>query len=148
MSQTPDQIESTIDRTRANLHSNVQELEDKVKSVTDWRQLFAKSPGAMTAAAFGAGALLATLIRTRKSSTAGAQAFAPARSPLNGHSEPAQPKPQALETWDLIKNAVVGVAATKITGYLGELMPGFEEQLRKSQRSDDNPPATSPGSVM
>jgi hypothetical protein len=65
MGQTSDQITSDIHQTRAELKSNLRELETRVKSATDWRAQFRKHPGAMAAAAVVGGALLSALIRRR-----------------------------------------------------------------------------------
>jgi hypothetical protein len=65
MGQTSDQITSGIDQTREELKSNLQELETRVKSATDWRSHFQKRPGAMVIAALLGGALLSSVIGTR-----------------------------------------------------------------------------------
>jgi hypothetical protein len=52
---------------RDNLGSNLNELERKVKSVTDWRQHFQSSPMTMIGVAFGGGILLATMMGGRRS---------------------------------------------------------------------------------
>ena len=59
MAEAPNEIENHIENTREHLGSNLQELEQKVKSVTDWRYYFRKNPMAMIGMAFGAGVLLA-----------------------------------------------------------------------------------------
>jgi hypothetical protein len=59
MDQTTNQIEAHIENTRENLGANLQELELKVKSATDWRHQFRRNPMAMLGAAFGGGVLLA-----------------------------------------------------------------------------------------
>jgi hypothetical protein len=64
MGQTTDQIETEIHKAREALRSNFEELENRVKAVTDWKQHFRKNPGTMFAAAFGVGALLATMARS------------------------------------------------------------------------------------
>jgi hypothetical protein len=61
--ETTDQIESRIEDSREDLRSNLQELEQKVKSVTDWRRQFQNHPTAMISAAFGGGLLLARILR-------------------------------------------------------------------------------------
>jgi hypothetical protein len=38
-----------------------------------------------------------------------------------------------LETWDNIEGALVGVAAFRLKSFLGESIPGFEEQLRGTE---------------
>jgi len=65
MGETTDQIATVIDRTREDLKSNLEELETRVKEVTDWRSHFRKSPGSMVVAALVGGALLSTLIAKR-----------------------------------------------------------------------------------
>ena len=62
MGQTTDQIVSDIDLTREDLKSNLEELESRVKDVTDWRVQFEKHPVAMVAVALVGGALLSSLI--------------------------------------------------------------------------------------
>jgi len=65
MDQTTDQIEAHIETTRENLGANLQELEQKVKSVTDWRRQFRENPMRMLGVAFGGGILLAFLLGRR-----------------------------------------------------------------------------------
>jgi len=62
MGETPSQIAEEIERTRAELGSNFQELGQKVKSATDWRRQFQNSPFFLMGLAFGAGLLLAKLV--------------------------------------------------------------------------------------
>ena len=62
MGQTTEQIESHIEHKRADLKSNLQELETRVKSATDWRHYFERHTGTMIAAAFGGGIVLSILI--------------------------------------------------------------------------------------
>jgi hypothetical protein len=141
MSQTPDDIASDIHRNRAELRSNLQELEHKVKSATDWRQIFAKHPGAMTGAAFGVGALLATMVGGRSRPEAEGQDGTHVTPTRKAQGSVSRQKHQAVQSWDNIKSAVVGLAATKVTRYLGELMPGFEGELRKMTAHDAPRPA-------
>ena len=63
MGQTSDEITSDIHQTRAQLQSNLHELETRVKAATDWRAQFRKRPAAMAAAALAGGALLSLLFR-------------------------------------------------------------------------------------
>jgi hypothetical protein len=60
--KTTDQIATDIDRSRDDLKSNLQELETRVKSVTDWRTQFDKHPGPMMAAALVGGLLLSAML--------------------------------------------------------------------------------------
>jgi hypothetical protein len=38
-----------------------------------------------------------------------------------------------LETWDNIKGALVGVAATRFKEFVGEVVPGFHEQFQRTE---------------
>jgi hypothetical protein len=65
MGQTTDQIESHIERKRAALKSNLEELESRFRAATDLRAHLKKHSGAMVAAAFGGGVLLSLLVGRR-----------------------------------------------------------------------------------
>jgi hypothetical protein len=62
MGKTSDQIAEDIHQSRENLKLNLQELETRVRSVTDWRGYAKKHPGAMAAAALAGGVFLSALI--------------------------------------------------------------------------------------
>lgn len=133
MGETTDQIERQIEHRRADLQSNLQELEDKVKSATDWREQFQKHPGVMVGAAFGGGILLSALVSGRGPHRA---SIASSANAANGGSSAAQPgkgTQEILQTWETIKSALVGVASTKFKGLLGEIVPGFSEHLAKTE---------------
>ena len=65
MGEVSDQITTHIYQTREDLKSNLEELETRMKAVTDWRGQFRKNPGPMVIAALSAGALLSALIGKR-----------------------------------------------------------------------------------
>jgi hypothetical protein len=146
MGQTTEHIETDIHKTREDLRSNFVELESKVKSVTDWKQPFRNNPGTMVAAAFGAGALLATMGRGRKRARAVMPLSSAGTRDVGGQDNAGlgRQKHQVLETWDGIKSALVGVAATEITGYLGKWVPGFQEHLNKADSTGKLPPPKGP----
>jgi hypothetical protein len=129
MGETTSQIENHIENKRADLRSNLQELESKVHSATDWRHYFRQYTGTMVAAAFGGGVLLSAMLGKEGRAGAGAAASAP-RS--DGRA-PGSQKHEILETFDTIKTALVGVAATKFKGMLGEVVPGFSEHVAKTE---------------
>ena len=130
MGQRTDQIENHIENTREDLKSNLQELETRVKTATDWKHYFAEHTGTMIAAAFGGGVLLATMLGGRSSRESLSQAGASAES-----SRPWSrgTKHEVLENLDSIKSALVGTATTKFKGILGEVVPGFAEHLAKAE---------------
>jgi hypothetical protein len=130
MGQRTDQIENQIENKREDLKSNLQELETRVKTATDWRHYFAEHTGTMIAAAFGGGVLLATMVGGRSNRASLSQP--------GGSSEPVRPfrtgtKHEVLENVDSINSALVGAAATRFKGILGENGPGFKEHLAKAE---------------
>jgi hypothetical protein len=129
MGETTNQIQSYIETKREDLGSNLAELENKVKSITDWREHFRSNPMTMVGVAFGGGVLLATLLRgnsRRRSSRH-----------INDsdvlHSGKGRQANKALETWDNIKGALIGVAATRFKDFVGEVIPGFHGQFRDTE---------------
>ena len=67
MGKTADQIANDIDQTRDDLKSNLEELESRLKAVTDWRVQVDRHPAAMVAAAMIGGALLSLITGKRRS---------------------------------------------------------------------------------
>lgn len=116
MGQTTDQVETRIENTREDLKSNLQELEGRVRSATDWRHYVNQNPGVMIAAAFGGGVLLSALMKKRRrvphTPLSSSARFGEARS-LQSRT-----KQNVLEKLDTIKAALVGAAATKVKGML------------------------------
>jgi len=136
MGQTTDQIENQIENKREDLKANLQELEARVKTATDWRHYFAEHTGTMIAAAFGGGALLAAMIGGRSSRGS--------RSPIErGSSEPTHlwtrgTNQEMVGTLgSIIKSALVGAAATKFKGILGEVVPRFTGHSKKVEGDRD-----------
>jgi hypothetical protein len=130
MGQRTDQIENQIETKREDLKSNLEELQTRVKTATDWRHYFAEHTGTMITAAFGGGVLLAAMVGGRSNRASLSQA--------GGSSEPARPwvrgtKHEVLENVDSIKSALVGAAATRFKDILGEVVPGFREHLAKAE---------------
>ena len=65
MGEASDRIATHIDQTRENLRSNLEELETRVKAVTDWRAQIRKHPGAMVVAVVAGGLILSALLGKR-----------------------------------------------------------------------------------
>jgi hypothetical protein len=150
MGETSDQIEKHIEEQRNELGENISELQEKVKSTVDWRAQFQHRPMTMMGIAFGGGMLLSTLIggrsrsnssssafddswyrNTNRESTPGTFASTPGGSSFD--TAGTREKSKVNETWDNIKGALLGVAATKFRGYVEQLVPGFEEHYRKCE---------------
>src|SRR5579871_6156975 len=112
MGQTTDQIEAHIEHTREDLGSNLYQLEQKVKSVTDWKYHVKTNPATMLTLAFGGGILLATMVGGSKKRR-GERSFTNHSGAPEPHAGSDHQKYKALETWDNIKGALIGVAATR-----------------------------------
>jgi len=115
-----------IEHTRAELGSNLQELEAKVKGVTNWRRQFDKSPFAMIGVAFGGGILLATALggSSRHSFSRGRWKWP--------FESAAGTRPGAFrQMWVTIKGAFIGVAAGKVPELL---IKSFRGSSRISKR--------------
>lgn len=120
MDQTTEQIEGQIRDKRQALRSNLQELEDKARSVTDWRQQVRVNPAAMLAVAFFGGMFAARIMPRR-----GRRG-----SPRKQGSESVSARgDEFTHAWQNIQGALMGVAANKVKNALAEVVPGFSEQL-------------------
>ena len=138
MGETSDQIAQHIRETRHDLSENISELEDKVKTAVDWRAQFEERPGTMMAVAFAGGLLLSAILPSMHSSRK--------QSSDNDWRPPANPdasdnmqtnydrKPgRASETLGALKGALIGIAANRLTCFINELLPGFEQEFSKAQ---------------
>jgi len=155
MGETSGQIERHIQETRNDLGDNFNELEEKVRTAVDWRAQFEERPMTMIALAFGGGVLLSALfpnLRSSRRKTDADRASAPpdleAAEPSNESRNAVDGKTkQALETWDALKGALVGVATSKLSGLVEELLPGFKQEFNKAQtgRSSDRSGSSTSG---
>jgi hypothetical protein len=131
MGEKSNQIERQIVVERGQLGQNLNELESKVQEITDWRMQFQKRPMLMIGVAAGGGLLLASMTGRRSRSR---RHYAEDRSePSYEHRRGTElQKNKALETFDTIKGAMIGVAANTFQDLLGQLIPGFREQFQKT----------------
>jgi hypothetical protein len=131
MGETSNQIEREIRVERTQLDRNLDDLQSKVEEVTNWRAQFQKRPMVMIGFAIGGGLLLGSVSGRRSTSR---------RYDANTRAGEGQPhrrgtelqKYKALETFDTIKGALIGVAANTFQDFLGQLIPSFREQFQKT----------------
>jgi hypothetical protein len=134
MGETSGEIERHIQETRNDLGDNFNELEEKVKTAVDWRAQFEARPMTMMAMAFSGGILLSALLPTGHSSRRRypeAPGTAPPERDVSTAFDGKANEP--LQTWDALKGALVGVAATKLSGFIDDLLPGFKQEFTKAQ---------------
>jgi hypothetical protein len=120
MGQRTERIESEIREERDRLRTNLDELGDRVRSATDWRRQFRDNPALGLGLAFGAGLLLASLLRP-----SGARPAQYAQRPESGRGQP----PNA---WGAVQRTLVGV----VTGALLDLVPAFRAHSREFRASE------------
>ena len=87
----------------------------------------------MVSVAFGGGIMLAAILGERKHRHGQDYARAAAGTQPNGQTSGASHK--AIETIDTIKNAIIGVAATKVKDFVGDIIPGFQEELQSCEEN-------------
>jgi Protein of unknown function (DUF3618) len=129
MDETANEIEAHIDRTRERLGSNLRELEDRVDAATDWREQFRERPLVFLGVAVVGGVVLGNVLG-RPSPTRG-RGDIDVR-PAVGRNGFVQG--QASELWSNVQAALVTLASARITEYIGELIPGFDEHYRRAER--------------
>ena len=132
MGETAYQIESHIEQTRHNLGSNLDELEQKVKSATDWRQHFQTMPMTMIGVALGGGILLAAMTGGHKRRR-GERAISSNPPASESRSFGSQVKQGSMQTFDHLKDALVGVAAVRLKDLVEDLIPGFRDQYQRAE---------------
>jgi hypothetical protein len=146
MGETSDQIVKQIRETRSDLSDNINELEDKVKTAIDWRAQFEENPGTVLGAAFVGGALLSALIPTMRGSHGvsgrgprnGDWSIPDARAAKSRETATSEAK-RPSETLSAVKIALVGLAASRLTNYINDLLPGFEHEFSKARSGQKNP---------
>lgn len=137
MDEAPNKIEAHIDRARERLGSNLRELENKVEAATDWREQFRARPHLFLGGAIAGGALLAAVFRPKSTphvfdATSESHLASFARNGVDAQEK-------ALELWSNVKGALLGVAAMRVTEYISELIPGFDEHYQRAAQSRDVP---------
>ncbi|GAC1666785.1 MAG: hypothetical protein NVS9B4_22530 [Candidatus Acidiferrum sp.] len=154
MGETSNEIERHIRDTREDLSENFSELEEKVRTAVDWRAQFEERPGTMLALAFGGGLLLSALFPSGRSSrndwtSESRWRTGPDRDASYGSGSASgvgfegtsnaaatsEKMRKASETWEALKVAAVGMATTKLSEFVEDLIPGFRQEFTKAQAS-------------
>ena len=123
MVETTSEIAAHIQATRDNLRSNLDELGDKVRSVTDWQQHYRNSPWMMMAVAGGAGLLLSVILGDRARGALGRGVSAPELQDLA--SRPTGEKGVRRNYFGELTGALIGVAASHAKSVINKLVLKF-----------------------
>lgn len=135
MGQTTNEIAAHIDSKRAELGSNLEALERKVKAATDWKRQYQLNTLPILGVAFGGGVLLATMLRSSNNRRRVADPFS-----TDGRAG----APGSLYLWHNVKGALANVAAAAFTDYVAKLVPGFRDQFEKIQSAYNAPNSGKP----
>lgn len=132
MVETAAQIEGFIEQRRERLGSNLDELEGKLMTATDWRGRFERRPMAWLGAVL-AGGVVVGLAATGRRRRASRELITdlPSRASsvvFDGVSD------EVSDVWRAVKSALLGVAASKVTEVIGEAVPGFREEFARTGR--------------
>ena len=143
MGEKAKRIESHIQQQRRECRDNLLELKQKVRRSVDWRVQCDERPMTMVGIAVGAGALLSILMGGRSRSRSEKSSWVD--RPRHFNDAPI-PRPDfesgasrvyhernAAGTWQILKGALLGLAATKLQGLVEDLLPGFQEEYRKAE---------------
>jgi hypothetical protein len=122
MGERPERIAKHIEAERSQLGSNLQELEHKVKTATDWRAQFQKHPMTMIGVAFGGGVMLSTLLgqprrRSVRRHWPSDDEDRKLGKEATHNTGTIRQKQHAAETWDNIKGALIGGSSRKVQGF-------------------------------
>jgi hypothetical protein len=138
MGESTSQIERDIAAERNELGRNLQLLENKARSLTDWRMHFRKHPFALMAVALGGGALLGVLSTRLNEIQATEPEYDEERflepeeprysQPSAFAASAARARRQFGDTWDHIADALLAVVSAKAIQFVANKVPGFREE--------------------
>jgi hypothetical protein len=139
MDKRSDQIEEQIHRTREDLRDNLNELEEKVRSALDWRTHFEQHPLTMLTVALGGGILLAAVLlpggngRQRRYSDASVRSHE-RMAAGQAESRTRKAERESNGSLDALKGAFMTAVASRIGGFLGQLLAGHRQETELGKR--------------
>jgi len=132
MDRATDRIEQHLDEEREALRSNLAELEDRVRSVVDWRRQFRGNTAALLGLACASGLLIGRMTARRTRAPAGREYWTPADGkPPTSYSD--HRRRELSVAWRSIESALIGLVAGKLQDMLLNLLRGFGEQVARRQ---------------
>ena len=142
MGETANQIESEIAQRRTELGDNLIELKQKAKATIDWRLHVEERPVTILAVAFGGGIVFSALFSALRGP---AKVYAERPSSNTAEYDSAISRTSARPTsrvasstrnnLDALGGALVGMLATRTTGILDGILPGFQREFERARNS-------------
>ncbi|RPI28264.1 MAG: hypothetical protein EHM61_05755 [Acidobacteria bacterium] len=161
MGQRSDEIKKHIDNQRSELSENLEQLEERVKSTTDWRAQVERRPMTALGIAFGGGLLLGAMIptggrsRSKYTGSSASRSYTAQGLTGQGYSGSSEgttgsyleqqsrrtPKNTATsrelhKTWsmlDTVRASLIAFGATKLKDYLSQAIPGFGDHYQRTE---------------
>jgi hypothetical protein len=130
MGHTTEEIETHIETERRQLRSNLEELENRVKSVFDWREQFRRNPTLGLGLALGTGFLIASMTARPARGTAADRITDRAAGARNRHLR---------QAWGTVQSTLVGIATATVTDFLAATLRGRGDRVARYGR--DTPAA-------
>jgi hypothetical protein len=124
MGEKAERIERHIEQQRSEVRDNMLELKHKVERSFDWRAQVDERPLVMVGLAFGAGFLASALL--------GSGSSRPDFKRMSSDDSSTGHEPGSA-TWEVLRGAVIGLAATRLKEIVEEFVPGFQEEYRKAE---------------
>jgi hypothetical protein len=127
--ENTEQIERQIVAERHELGRNLNELETKAQQLSDWRTHYRNNPKVAIGIAVAGGLVLGAMASRGR----------PSRFRHSPGAIALQPRPQSRlrrqieDTWLTVSDALLGVAAAKVMAVVSSVVPGFSEQVNRSQ---------------
>jgi len=125
MGEKAERIERHIEQQRSEVRDNMLELKQKVRRSFDWRAQVDERPLTMVGLAFGGGFLLSAILSATSSR--------PDFDRMSSGDYRTSHEPSHGGTWEILRGAVIGLAATRLKEIVEELIPGFEAEYRKAE---------------
>ena len=141
MGETTNQIEWEIAQKRSELSDNLIELKHRAKAAVDWRSQVEERPGTMLAVAFAGGIVLSALfsalrgpakVYAQRPSGNAVEYDSPTKTSLRS---PSKLTTATRNNLDALGGALLGVVATRTTGILEGILPGFQREFERARGS-------------
>ena len=139
MAQEQERLQARIEEEGHNLKQNLEEFEDRVKNMLDWKVWYRHNTALAIGGAAAGGMLLALLLPRfgsgeEESMEEGPLAMSSAESWGTHPSSGAKQQSSRLHSvLDNSVSAVLGIATDQLQRYLSRAIPGFTEHYRKAE---------------
>jgi len=121
------QIEREIIAERRQLGRNLSELEMKAQQLGDWRTYYRRHPTLLVGLALGGGLALSALVGRRAVSR---DEVLPATSD-RVLAPVGRTRRHVQDTWEMVSDVLLGLAAGKVMEFVGDVVPGFTDELNR-----------------